>query len=85
MLCSGNVDGHLDNLSPDYYDAYVDYLTEVVGFYRQEMNLTFRTIDPFNEPSASNWQAGNDQEGCHYDRSTQDIILQVSLAITPCP
>ena len=75
--CSGNVDGHKDNLAPENYDAYVDYLTEVVGYYRHEMNLTFRTIEPFNEPTSWNWHAGNDQDGCHYDGSTQDIILQV--------
>ena len=34
ILCSGNVDGHKDNLAPENYDAFVDYLTEVVGYYR---------------------------------------------------
>lgn len=46
------MDGKLDNLAPENYDAFVDYLTEVVGFYKFEMNMTFRTIAPFNEPSA---------------------------------
>ncbi|DBA75930.1 hypothetical protein WJX79_010130 [Trebouxia sp. C0005] len=73
---SGNADGHKDNLAPENYDAFVDYLTEVVGYYRHEMNFTFRTVEPFNEPFSWNWHAGNDQEGCHYDPSTQDIILQ---------
>lgn len=78
MSCSGNVDGKQDNLAPENYTAFVDYLTEVVGFYKHEMNLTFRTIEPFNEPNAGSWRAGNTQEGCHYDPSTQDIILQAS-------
>ena len=78
LPCSGNVDGKLDNLAPENYDAYVDYLTEVVGYYRHELNLTFRTIEPFNEPSAGSWRASGGQEGCHYDPSTQDIILQAS-------
>ena len=79
VLCSGNADGHKDNLAPENYDAFVDYLTEVVGYYRHEMNFTFRTVEPFNEPFSWNWHAGNDQEGCHYDPSTQDIVLQVGI------
>lgn len=76
-LCSGNIDGHDDNLAPENYTAFVDYLTEVVSYYRHELNFTFQTVEPFNEPFSWNWRAGNDQEGCHYDPSTQDIILQV--------
>jgi len=55
----------------------VDYLTEVVQYYREEMNITFRTVEPFNEPSSTEWQLGNIQERCHYDLLTQDSILQV--------
>ena len=78
VTCSGNVDGASDNLATTSYDAYVDYLTNVILYYRDEMNITFSTVEPFNEPSSS-WQLGNNQEGCHYDVSTQRIILQVSV------
>ncbi len=77
LCCSGNVNGASDNLAPANYDAFVDYLTEVVQYYRDEMNITFRTVEPFNEPSLTEWQLGNIQEGCHYDPLTQDSILQV--------
>ncbi|DBA70019.1 TPA: hypothetical protein ACH3X2_012319 [Trebouxia sp. C0005] len=73
---SGNVNGASDNLAPANYDAFVDYLTEVVQYYREEMNITFRTVEPFNEPSSTEWQLGNTQEGCHYSPLTQDTILQ---------
>lgn len=77
LRCSGNVNGTSDNLAPANYDAFVDYLTEVVQYYREEMNITFRTVEPFNEPSSTEWQLGNVQEGCHYNPLTQDSILQV--------
>ena len=76
LVCSGNAGGE-DNLAPAYYDAYVDYLTKVVQYYRDELNITFSTVEPFNEPSSKVWQLGNVQEGCHYDASTQRTILQV--------
>ena len=77
IVCSGNEDGAKDNLPPENYDVYVDYLTEVVSFYRHELNFTFRTLEPFNEPSAASWHKGFNQEGCHYDPSTQDVIIKV--------
>ncbi|KAL0045131.1 hypothetical protein WJX82_009312 [Trebouxia sp. C0006] len=78
---SGNVNGASDNLAPANYDAFVDYLTKVVQYYGEEVNITFRTVEPFNEPSSTEWQLGNIQEGCHYDAVTQDSILQ-KLAIS---
>ena len=76
IVCSGN-EGGADNLAPAYYDAYVDHLTEVVRHYQDDLNITFSTVEPFNEPSSKVWQQGNVQEGCHYDASTQRTILQV--------
>ena len=45
MTCSlcaaGNFDAKLDNLPPDHYDDFVDYLTEVVKYYRVRLNLYY--------------------------------------------
>lgn len=40
---SGNVFPWLDNLRPEYYDQFVHYLTEVVRWYHDEHDITFRS------------------------------------------
>ena len=39
-----------------------------------------RTLDAFNEPMTNYWYAGNVQEGCHFDRSSQSSFLPVMSA-----
>ncbi len=41
---SGNVFPWLDNLRPEYYDQFVHYLTEVVRWYRDQHDITFRCL-----------------------------------------
>ena len=72
---SGSVDGS-DNLRDDSYDAFADYLTEVVRHYRDELGITFRTLEPMNEPNANWWTADGSQEGCHFGPSSQERIIQ---------
>jgi O-glycosyl hydrolase len=71
---SGSNDGG-NNLRDDSYDAFADYLTEVVRHYRDEYGITFRTLEPLNEPYASWWTANGSQEGCHFDPSSQERII----------
>ena len=48
---SGNVFPWLDNLRPEYYDQFVHYLTEVVRWYRDQHDITFRCLPPACEVS----------------------------------
>lgn len=48
---SGNVFPWLDNLRAEYYDQFVHYLTEVVRWYRDQHDITFRQ-GPFQHPTA---------------------------------
>jgi O-glycosyl hydrolase len=65
-----------DNLKPEYYDAFADYLTEVVKHFRDEYGLTFRTLAPFNEPELA-WGSPSHrgQEGAHFSVATQQVII----------
>ncbi|CAG8561065.1 20039_t:CDS:10, partial [Gigaspora rosea] len=73
--CSAGGQKYSDNLNSYYYDAYADYLTEVVKWYK-EQGLTFRTLEPFNEPTDRFWKYFGSQEGCSYNCSAMNIIIK---------
>ncbi|NMI07863.1 hypothetical protein HF638_28090 [Paenibacillus sp. SZ31] len=78
MTISGGVSGAANggnNLKPDYYDDFADYLTEVVKHFRDNWGITFDSVTPLNEPISTWWKQGNDQEGMHFDRAEQNTIL----------
>ena len=76
---SGNTDGS-NNLKDDSYDAFATYLTEVVKHFRDSWGITFRTLEPLNEPNASWWTANGNQEGCHFGASNQQTIIKAVAA-----
>lgn len=71
---AGATDGG-DNLRDDCVDLFAAYLAEVVVHFRDAWGLTFRTVEPFNEPAASNWRSGNRQEGCHVSLDQQRAVI----------
>jgi O-glycosyl hydrolase len=72
---SGSTDGS-NNLKDDSYAAFADYLTEVVAHYRDAFGITFRTLEPLNEPNATWWTANGSQEGCHFGATNQQQIVK---------
>jgi O-glycosyl hydrolase len=79
MTNSGSVTGAAnggDNLNPAYYDAFADYLSEVVLHFRDDWGITFQTLEALNEPISTWWRFGGRQEGCHFERSSQSSIIQ---------
>ena len=64
--CTAGSAGGEDNLKPASFGAFADYLTEVVKRFRDSWGITFRTLEPFNEPSARWWISGKNQEGCGF-------------------
>ncbi len=64
-----------NNLQSWNYRQHASHLASVVQRAKNSWGVNFRTVDPFNEPSANWWQASGTQEGCHVDASIQRTIL----------
>ncbi|WP_086832260.1 RICIN domain-containing protein, partial [Streptomyces sp. NRRL B-24572] len=74
-LVSGSVDGGSDNLRSDQYDRFAAYLSGALRRAEQGSGVTFTSISPVNEPSASYWKAGGRQEGSHWDPASVARIV----------
>ena len=77
---SGSSDGS-DNLKEDYFDDFADYLSEVALHFKTEWGLTFRTVEPFNEPSAGWWKSNGGQEGCGFKNNQSKMIVELGKAL----
>ncbi len=81
MTRSGSVaggDGGAENLKPDAFPAFADYLATVAQHYHDAWGVTFETLDPLNEPASHWWRRGGWQEGCRFDRPAQDRIVRLT-------
>ncbi len=74
---SGNSNAGKDNLKPEYYGKFSDYLIDVCKHYKDEYGIEFKTLEPFNEPNTNYWGEKGGQEGCHFDPSTQVDLIRV--------
>ncbi|MFA6884297.1 MAG: glycoside hydrolase [Paludibacteraceae bacterium] len=76
--CSaGHVNASSDNLKPQYYGQFCDYLIEVCKHYKEAYGIEFKTLGPFNEPNTNYWGANGGQEGCHFSPSSQVDLLRL--------
>lgn len=83
VLLTGNWKNGQDNLNPKYYEAFADYLTEVVLKYK-EWGIQFDTLAPFNEPCEGWWYIDRNkpqQEGCNFSTKSMDKVLVLSLMV----
>ena len=76
--CSaGNEDPRKDNLKPEYYEAFCDYLVDVCKHYKEVYGIEFKTLEPFNESISGYWNYLGSQEGCHFEPETQMKIIRI--------
>ena len=79
--CAGNWDSNSDNLKPEYYTAFANYLVDVCKHYKDTYGIEFRTLEPFNEPNTNYWGCNGGQEGCHFNPSSQVEFIKVLYPI----
>ena len=76
--CSaGNLNPMHDNLKPEYYEMFCDYLIDVCKHYKDVYGIEFKTLEPFNESTSNYWHEFGSQEGCHFDIESQVELLRV--------
>jgi galactan endo-1,6-beta-galactosidase len=71
---AGSVAGG-DCLASSKYEDYATYLATVVRHAADQWGTKFTSVEPFNEPSADWWKYPGRQEGCHFDRNTQQLVI----------
>lgn len=73
---SGSNDGSSDNLQSWNYVNHTHYLAEIALYAKNNWDITFESVDAFNEPSADYWLGlTGTQEGCHFDVATMATII----------
>jgi galactan endo-1,6-beta-galactosidase len=77
---SGSPTGRTDNINASFYQAHAEYLAIVAKRAKDEWNITFESVEAFNEPSSAWWTATGSQEGCHFDASTQAKVIPLLRA-----
>ncbi len=75
--CAGNTDANADNLKPEYYRAFAEYLVNVCKHYKEQYGIEFKTLEPFNEPVTDYWYANGSQEGCHFSMEEQVKFVRI--------
>lgn len=75
--CGGNEDPLKDNVAPERYSDFADYLVDVCSYFRDSLGVVFHSLEPFNEPLTKYWYKAGTQEGCHFDALSQAAFLKV--------
>src|SRR6202049_77387 len=71
---SGAKVGHQDNLRPDMYGSFVNYLATAAKHFRDVEGIRFERLEPVNEPDGG-WAAGGRQEDNGASYSSQNALI----------
>ena len=81
MTISGSVEGAFElnqgNVNSSEYQAYANYMTDVVKAYDDLWGIRFRTLCPVNEPVEGWWVIGDNQEGANFGASDLNHFLPI--------
>ncbi|GJP44581.1 hypothetical protein CLOM_g3960 [Closterium sp. NIES-68] len=75
---AGATDPTKTNLRPEYESSFAQYLAAVVENFAKDpkWNLTFTSVEPFNEPLEGFWKAGAPHEGCTFKAPEMGRVIQ---------
>lgn len=81
--CTSGSESGGDNLKADKYDAFAEYMANVVKYYRDSYGVNFTSVEPMNENGWSIERNGQKQEGCSfaYGESQSKMILAMQKAM----
>lgn len=78
---SGAADSSRDNLRPDCYGYFADYLIQAASYLKNDLGMPLQSITAMNEPYTNYWGAnGIKQEGCHFDQGNSQSTMITTLA-----
>jgi O-glycosyl hydrolase len=71
---SGATVAHQDNLRPEMYQNFVNYLATVVKHFRDAEGVAFESVEAFNEPDIG-WTARGRQEGNSASFASRNALI----------
>ncbi len=79
---SGGKDGNENNIQPENFGKFAEYLATVAAYINNDLGIKVNTVEPFNEPVTNFWTYEGSQEGCHIDAKDHSaLILAVHNAL----
>jgi O-glycosyl hydrolase len=73
--CSSGANvGHQDNLRPEMYGSFVNYLATVVTRFRDAEGVRFESVEAFNEPDGG-WASRGRQEGNGASSASENTLI----------
>jgi O-glycosyl hydrolase len=72
---TGSTNGTSNNLQTSDEDNFAVYLATVISNLTVLDGVTFESVSPLNEPTASWWKYGGRQEGCHISSDQQARVV----------
>lgn len=71
----GGKDPNKNNIEPENFGKFADYLATVAAYIQNEMNIKVNTVEPMNEPGTNFWGYEGWQEGCHIDSKDHSALI----------
>ncbi len=72
---SGGKDPNENNISPDKFDDFAEYLATVTEYINNDLGIKVNSLEPMNEANTDFWGYEGSQEGCHIDAEDHSALI----------